>query len=411
MKKLQNANRQTNAKIAKENRSKKRGSKNKWYNKAWGHITHWWRGMPKWLRVQVPVFVTMGVLALSSLVTIIAMPNMGQDIIGENSGNTKSGWAKHTVAPFVDMTSWVNPSSTYSINGASDVGEFANSTGLKYFCLGFINPVQTNPVSSDGTINWAWGGFAGLGKGSTSTQYQGIVQSIKNLSDKGGMYVVSVGGQAGNAPWKVSQNKDKLVDFYLDIIDTYKIKRLDLDIEESNQDADHNQINANAIKKVQDKTGVEIVLTLPIMPSGWQQKQIDIIKAYLNSGVKISMINSMCMCYGTGVWANEDYGDASIRAIENSIKQMQDLFSSYGIPLTEQQAYAKTGCTVSIGYESSLYPTFTTDMMKKVAAHAKQHNYGMLSFWSMGRDSTIDGNKGINSAYAYTKICQSYLEK
>ncbi len=116
------------------------------------------------------------------------------------------------------------------------------------------------------------------------------------------------------------------------------------------------------------------------------------------------------MCYGTGVLSSEDYGDASIRAIENSIAQMKEIYSNYGLSLTDSKAYAMSGCTVSIGYESSLYPTFTTDMMRKVANHAKEHNYGMLTFWSIGRDSQIENNAGIGSKYAYTEICLTYLD-
>ena len=52
------------------------------------------------------------------------------------------------------------------------------------------------------------------------------------------------------------------------------------------------------------------------MPDGWKDKQLKIINAYLDAGVDISLINSMTMCYGYGVSENEDYGDASIRAME-----------------------------------------------------------------------------------------------
>ena len=37
-----------------------------------------------------------------------------------------------------------------------------------------------------------------------------------------------------------------------------------------------------------------------------EQKQIKIINAYLDAGVDIKLVNSMTMCYGTGVYENED---------------------------------------------------------------------------------------------------------
>lgn len=406
-----------NKQMHDQNTTKITPSNNKKTKKSKGHkhsftkrFSAWWRGMPKWLRTQIPVFISLGLVFISSLITIFVMPSVEYSLMGGGDKTTKSGLPQRMVAPFVDMSSWVN-SSTYSVNGAPNLGKFAEDTGVMYYNLGFINPLTNKPLNADGSINWGWGGYSDLSKNSTSSQYKGIVQSIQNLTEMGGIFAISIGGQVGDAPWKVTQNVDKLTDMYLDIIDTYKIKRLDLDIEESNQDEAQNRANAKAIKKVQDKTNIEIVLTIPIMPSGWEQKQLKIINAYLAEGVDITMINSMCMCYGTGVKSGEDYGDASIRAIENSIGQMQKLYANYGQELSETAAYLKTGCTVSIGYESSLYPTFTTSMMKKVTAHAKEHNYAMLSFWSMGRDSTVDGNKGISTKYAYTTIAQEYLEK
>ena len=226
----------------------------------------------------------------------------------------------------------------------------------------------------------------------------------------GAMYTISVGGQLGDAPWIVTTDVDKLEEFYMDIIETYNIKRLDLDIEESNQVQSGNIANAKAIKRVQDKTGIEIVLTIPIMPSGWQDKQIKIIRAYLDQGVHISLINSMTMCYGAGVYSYEDYGDASVRAIENSVKQMQEIWASYGSSLTEAQAYAKTGATVDIGYESDLYPTFTTQMTKKVVDHAKKHNYGMVSYWSINRDAKMESNKGVINQYDFLNEMNSFYK-
>ncbi len=361
----------------------------------------------KWLKTYVPIFSSMFFLFVFSLIIIFVTPAVEYSII--NSENYPSGLPKRMVAPFVDMTSWVDPSSEYSINGAPNLAKFAIDTNIKTYHLGFINPVQSNPISNN-KLNWAWGGYASLTKSSTDAQYLGIVQSMQNLKDSGGMYIISIGGQAGNAPWKVTQSEDLLENFYTDVIQTYSLSRIDLDIEEDNQDYDQNVANAKAIKKVQDKTNVEVSLTIPIMPYGWENKQINIIKAYVSEGVEITLINNMCMCYGTGVNNGEDYGDASVRAMESCIGQLQTIYSNQGIELSTTAAYVKTGCTVALGYESSLYPTFTTSMMQKVTNHAKNNNYGLLSFWSIGRDAKIEQNAGIQSKYAYSEIAKQYLQ-
>ena len=114
------------------------------------------------------------------------------------------------------------------------------------------------------------------------------------------------------------------------------------------------------------------------------------------------------MCYGTGVYENEDYGTASVRAITNAVEQLKKLYSNHGINLTDDQAYLKTGATFAIGYESDLYPTFTTDMAGTVVSDAIKNEYGMISMWSLSRDAMLSQNKAITSKYAYGEILKRF---
>jgi len=349
--------------------------------------------------IYFPIFIGIVAVFITSIVLICVFPNTK---IPKATKESTDNWPKNIVAPFVDMASWITPGTEYSLNGVPNINKVEEQTGIKYYNLGFIQPDKTTPLNQDGTIRWGFGGLYKLSeKGNDGYQYPKIKQVIETLQKQSAIYTISVGGQAGTSPWMVTSNVNKLEEMYLDIISTYNLKRLDLDIEESNQDETGNIINAKAIKKVQDKTGVEIVLTIPIMPTGWKDKQIKIIKAYLNQGVKISLINSMTMCYGAEVNNTEDYGDASIRAIENSVKQMQQIWSDYGTILSEEQAYQKTGATVDIGYESNLYPIFTKEMTRKVVEHAKKKKYGMISYWSLNRDAQMEENKGVNQKYEF----------
>lgn len=357
----------------------------------------------------IPIYIIMSVLSLISFILLFTFPVITHDIITDRDNVTKSGWPVRVAAPYIDMSSWVDTASAYSIDGVPNLSMLQDESGFKYFNLGFIQPATEKPLADDGTIIWGWGGYLELGKsGTNGKQYQGIVQSLSELREKGGDYAISVGGQLGDAPWVVTQNQDALEKFYLDVIETYNVKRLDLDIEETNQDQSQNQINAKVIKAIQDKTNVQITLTIPIMPSGWQQKQINIINAYLDAGVDIALINSMTMCYGTGVYENEDYGTASVRAISNSIEQLKTIYSNHGINLTDDQAYLKTGATFSIGYENELYPTFTTSMATTIVDDAKKHKYGMVSMWSMGRDAILETNKDIKTQYTFSNILNTY---
>ena len=350
-------------------------------------------------KIYLPILISLAVLFLASFIIILCTKPQN---LSPEEHEQQGGWPNQVVAPFVDMSAWTPLSSEYSLSGVPNLALVEEQTGLTYYNLGFIQPDQTTPIDSYGNIRWGWGGYYELSeKGNDGYQYPKIKQTLQNLTNMGASYTISVGGQLGKAPWVVTENVDKLESFYLEIIDLYRLNRLDLDIEESNQTESGNIANAKAIKRVQDKTGVEIILTIPIMPTGWKDKQIKIIKAYLSEGVNISLINSMTMCYGAEVLATEDYGDASVRAIKNSIKQMQEIWASYGTVLSEKQAYQKTGATVDIGYESDLYPIFTPEMTKKVVEHAKEKGYGMVSYWSINRDAKMETNKGVTNKYEF----------
>ena len=312
------------------------------------------------------------------------------------------------LSPFANMTMWTNTDSSYSINGVADLAMLSSDTGVKVFHLGFINPDQNKYLNPDGSIRWCWGGYSELSpQRSDGFQYNGIEQSINNLRNAGGEIIVSFGGQAGVSPWTCTQNIDALEQMYLDVISTYSLARIDLDIETSNQDAGNAAANAQAIKRVQDKTGVEVSLTIPIMPSGWQDKQIALIEAYLDAGVELVCINSMTMCYGAGLLDGEDYAWASIRALKNANRQLGELLFARGKTLSEKDRYKKMGATVAIGYEGDAFPIFTTENMEVVATFAKDVGLGMLSFWSINRDAGLYYNKGINSAYEFIEVCKN----
>lgn len=330
----------------------------------------------------------------------------------ENLETIEENFPSQLLAPFVDMVAWVSDS-TYGVNGVPNLGVISDETGCKYFNLGFIRADSTLPTESDGTIRWGWGGYYDLSeKGNDGYQYLGIKKAIEDVRDRGGDVIISFGGQLGNSPWTDSQNVDKLEQMYLEVIEAYSPKRIDLDIEETNQDYDNNFANAKAIRRVQEKTGVEVSLTLPIMPYGWDAKQLNLIRAYIGAGVELKMINSMTMCYGINlVGTNESFGEASIRALQNANYQLVQLFEEFGITMSSEWAYKLMGATVDIGYENSDNPVFTVAETKQVAEFCKENNIGMYSYWCINRDAMIEKNSAIYSKFAYFTASTYYLDK
>lgn len=335
--------------------------------------------------------------------------NSGTNISQENNTSSPNN-SNAFLAPFIDMVSWVDTANRYSVNGVPNLGLIYDEIGCEYFNLGFIRPDDNKPLDENGNIRWGWGGYYKLSeKGNDGYQYEGIKKSISNLRARGGDVIVSVGGQLGRAPWVVSQDVTKLEKMYLEIIDAYKLTRIDLDIEESNQGFEQNVANAKAIKRVQDKTGIEVVLTIPIMPYGYTITQKNLLRAYIGNGVNIKLINNMTMCYGAEVNPGEDFAKASVRALENSSKQVQTIYNEFGTYLTQDKVYKMLGATVDIGYENEYNPIFTPAMTKEVAEFAKSVNLGMFSYWSVNRDAKFQPNIGVNQIYEFYEASKAYL--
>ena len=140
-------------------------------------------------RRYYPIYIFMTVWTLVSFVLLFTVPIIANDITRDKNGKTKSGWPISVAAPYLDMSSWVDPTSAseYSLSGAPNLGKLFDESGFKYYNLGFIQPDTNQPLETDGTIRWGWGGYYTLGEagGQDSAQYKGILDSIALLRQKG----------------------------------------------------------------------------------------------------------------------------------------------------------------------------------------------------------------------------------
>lgn len=314
-------------------------------------------------------------------------------------------WPEQVVAPFVDMTAYTS-GTELSNNGALNLAAIAKETGKKFFNLGFM---QAKGIK-DGKIDWAWGGFAGLSENdSDQWQYEGIKKTIRELRVVGGDAAVSFGGLNTGAFWEVSHDEDMLYDAYMEVVQGYGFTRVDFDVEAGAMGYIENLLNAKAVKRLQDTTGVQVTLTLPVMPTGLISTGLSVLQAYLEAGVDLTNVNIMTMCYGPSVI---DYAHGSLDAVDNTMVQLKNHYRRYaGITLTDEEAYTKLGTTPSIGFENEQHPYFTTEMFNQVVEHARERKIGMVSYWSMNRDAKTDGGQGqIKNQFEFLKVSEAFAE-
>ncbi|MBP2097745.1 glycosyl hydrolase family 18 protein [Enterococcus rivorum] len=312
-------------------------------------------------------------------------------------------WPNKVVAPYVDMVAYVSSGGN---NGAPDLKKMFKESGTKFFNLGFMQAVEVK----NGKLEWGWGGHRALSEaGNDKWQYEGIKKSIREIRAEGGDVTLSFGGLNSGAFWEKTQDVAILEKAYTEVVEGYGVTRIDLDVEAGAMDYNHNKANAKAIKRLQDKTGVEVTLTLPVMPSGLISSGLNVLKAYLEEGVDLKLVNIMTMVYGSSV---PDYAQGSIEAVDNTMKQVKDHYKNYAkTTLTTEQAYAKIGTTPSVGFEGAAHPYFSKEMMTKVVDHARSKKIGMVSFWSMNRDAQIDNGQGqVKNKYEFSNVANKFIE-
>ena len=316
-------------------------------------------------------------------------------------------WPNQTYSPYVDLGGYTEKPGYffgYDDGGAPNLRRLSEDTGVKFYNAGFIQSIDK---IENGKIVWGWAALPALSEGSNHEQYIGIKKSISELRSIGGDIAISFGGASNKAFWQTSQDVNILANTYREIINGYGLTRIDLDVEDVAQNKTQNIANAKAIKKVQDETGVEVTLTLPVNPEGLVSEGLGVLEAYLSNGVNLKVINIMAMCYGN---KSLNYGTTAVQSMDNLKNQVKDYYKKYAnTTLSDQQAYAKIGVTVSVGEEGNSDPIFTPEWSKLVLDAAKKNKVGMTSIWSMNRDAQLEINNGIKAQYEHTNYLKTFI--
>jgi hypothetical protein len=266
--------------------------------------------------------------------------------------NSLNTFTKNICAPYVDTTAWP----------PFDLVKCFKECGQKYFTLAFIVSQNNSP---------SWGGYYPL----ATTSPPWFLDQIENLRSLGGDVIISCGGATGQELAQTITDINLLVSAYQSIIDIYKLQILDFDIE-GGAVADSVSVdrrNKALVMLRKNNPHLKIHYTLPVMPDGLVSSGVNILKNAFSNGLKIDLVNLMCMDYSS---EKIDMGQAAIsagRSTHNQLTQIGYLDTKVGI------------CPM-IGLNDT-YQVFTLEDAQKVVDFARSNSYiGLVSFWSANRD-------------------------
>ena len=225
--------------------------------------------------------------------------------------------------------------------------------------------------------------------------------------------IISFGGEgADKKTLAYVCNENALFSAYKKIINTFNIKWIDFDIEGKMLDENISNIKRfKALKKLQDIYNIKISLTLPVMPNGFDDKVINLIKLAKEENLSINSYNLMLMDYGEFYPADDKNKtlmfDYSKKAIDSVNKNLKDIFN------TDNDFYFKIGAIAMIGVNDISNEIFYKEDFIKLRDYVIEKQMPLLSFWSILRDKSgndLSTSSGLsikdygNVKYEYFKI-------
>ena len=219
-----------------------------------------------------------------------------------------------------------------------------------------IDGVHLGFVVADSDKDPSWGGSYKVANGFMDKRISVFKKKI----------VCSFGAASGKELAQVCKDEFELFAKYKSVVDKYKFKHLDFDIEgDALNDHSANDRRRKALKLLQKACpGITLQVTLPVAPSGLSFAAMQLVDDF-------PVVNIMAMDYGNV----KEMGAAACEAATNAHKQT-------GKPI---------GITVMIGVNDT-GEVFTLQDAKQLSVFARANHWVyFLSFWSVHRDRGIGG--------------------
>jgi hypothetical protein len=285
-------------------------------------------------------------------------------------------------SPYVDMSKLAN-----------GLPQVQAASGIRMFTLAFI--VSAKPCEP------SWGGTVVV-SGDVN-----ITAAIARVREAGGDVIIAFGGYEGTDLGQSCTDIPTLQAAYQAVIDKYKVKILDFDVEHTAiEDPASIDRRSQALKALAAANPrLQLNYTLPATPAGLTPLSVNVIKSAVKYGTPVAVVNLMTMDYGSPVVTGA-MGPNAVAAASGALCQLKSL----GLD-------ARVGITPMIGVNDTPGETFTLEDAQVVLnyAQANSNAVALLAFWSVGRDN--GGCSGAVSPlcsgiaqkeWAFTRIFQTF---
>jgi hypothetical protein len=304
-------------------------------------------------------------------------------VTGAGSASAAAGapLPAHVYAPYFET--WTTDSIT----------TVAQQSGARYFTLAFLETLSKTSCAL------AWDG----NKAQTvaSGRYLSDIASLRAL---GGDVVPSFGGwsadQGGTEIGDSCQDVNAIATAYEQLVTTYNVTRLDMDIEgRSLTKPDGIDRRNKAIKLLQDWAAsqgrtVQVVYTLPTSASGLEASGLAVLQNAIANGARVDIVNIMTFDYYDRV--TTDMGAAALTAAQGLFNQLHTLYPAK----TTAQLWSMVGITIMNGLDDYPRRTESTSVAdaQRILDFARANGISELSMWAIQRDNGgCPGSTGSNN--------------
>jgi hypothetical protein len=270
----------------------------------------------------------------------------------------------------------------------------AQQSGARYFTLAFLETLSKT------SCTLAWNGDKARSVTTSPTPYGSDIASLRAI---GGDVIPSFGGwsadQGGTEIGDSCANVNSIAAAYEQVVTTYDVSRLDMDIEgRSLTKPDGIDRRNKAIKILQDWATAQgrpltISYTIPTSRTGLPANELSVIQNAWSNGVRLDIVQPMVFDYYDH--QSTDMGDSAITAVQGLHTQLMQLTG-----WTSAVAWTHIGATIMNGLDDQPKKQEVTTVQdaQQLLAFAQANGMTVLSMWAIQRDNGgCPGNTGANN--------------